>query len=45
MVTGSVYMNMFSPTATLCFLVGRFNPFTFKVIVNMYDLIQGQRQL
>ena len=26
-------------SASLCILVGVFNPFTFKIIVNMYDPI------
>ena len=26
-------------SASLCLLVGAFNPFTFKVIINMYDPI------
>ena len=30
---------MFSSTATLCLLVDAFNPFTFKVIINMCDPI------
>ena len=29
----------FHPPASLCLLVGAFNPFTFKVIINMYDPI------
>ena len=38
MISGSGYMHMFSSTQ-LCLLVGAFNPFTFKVIINMYDPI------
>ena len=29
----------FYPPSSLCLLVGVFNPFTFKVIINMYDPI------
>ena len=29
----------FHPPASLCLLVGAFNPLTFKVIINMYDPI------
>ena len=30
---------MFIHPASLCLLVGAFNPFTFKVIIDMYDSI------
>ena len=40
MVSGSAYMHcVFIHLARLCLLVGAFNPFTFKVIINMYDPI------
>ena len=40
MVNGSAYMHIFHPPASLlCLLLGAFNPFTFKVIINMYDPI------
>ena len=32
-------MHMFSSTQSVYVLVGAFNPFTFKVIINMYDPI------
>ena len=32
-------MHMFSSTQSVCLLVGTFNTFTFKVIINMYDPI------
>ena len=35
----SAYMHMFSSTQSVYVLVGEFNPFTFKVIINMYDPI------
>ena len=31
--------HVFIYPASLCLLVGAFNPFTFKVIINMYDPI------
>ena len=38
--SGSVYMNMSSfCSASMCLLIGAFNPFTFKVIIDMYDPI------
>ena len=40
MISGSAYMHMFSICpGSLCLLVGAFNPFTVKVIINMYDPI------
>ena len=43
-VSGSAYMfttgiHVFIHPASLCLLVGAFKPFTFKVIIDMYDLI------
>ena len=38
MVSGSAYMHMVSSTQPLS-LVGAFNPFTFKIVINMYDPI------
>ena len=32
-------MHIFSSTHPVCLLVGVFNPFTFKLIINMYDPI------
>ena len=32
-------MYVFSSIQPICLLVGTFNPFTFRVIVNMYDPI------
>ena len=32
-------MHMFSPTQPVYILVGAFNPFIFKVIINIYDPI------
>ena len=37
-VSGSAYIHMFSTAQPVCLLVGAFNPFTFKVIIDMYDL-------
>ena len=34
-----IHAHVFIYPASLCLLVGAFNPFTFKVIINMYDLI------
>ena len=31
--------HMFSSTQPVCLSVGGFNPFTFKVIIDMHDLI------
>ena len=40
MVSGNTDMHMFfMHTASLCLLVGASNPFTFKVIIHMYDPI------
>ena len=39
MVNGSAYLHMFSSTQPVCLFVGAFNPFTFKVIIDMYDPI------
>ena len=33
----SIHARVFIHTVSLYFLVGAFNPFTFKVIINMYD--------
>ena len=30
-------MHMFSSIQAVCLVVGTFNPFTFKAIINMYD--------
>ena len=38
-VSGSAYMHMFHPPGQSMSLVGTFIPFTFKVIINMYDPI------
>ena len=39
-VSRSAEIYMFSfPQPSLCLLVGAFSPFTFKVIINMYDPI------
>ena len=38
-VSGSAYIHMFSTAQPVCLLVGAFNPFTFKVIIDMYDPI------
>ena len=37
MVSGSTYRHMFSPAQRTVFVVGAFNPLTFKVIIDMYD--------
>ena len=37
MVSGSAYMQVVIHLASLCLLVGAFNPFSFKVIIDMYD--------
>ena len=34
-----VHERVFICSASLCLLIGAFNPFTFKVIIGMYDLI------
>ena len=39
MVSGNAYTHMFSFTQPVCLLVGAFNPFTFKVIIDMYYTI------
>ena len=39
MGSGSAYTHMLSSTWPVCLLVGAFNPFAFKVIINMYDPI------
>ena len=39
MVSGNAYIHVFIHPASLYLLIGAFNPFTFKVIVNMYDPI------
>ena len=39
MVSERVYMYMFSSAHPVCILVGAFNPFTFKVIIDIYDPI------
>ena len=38
MVSGSAYMHIFHP-GSLCLSVGAFNPFTFKVVIDVYDSI------
>ena len=37
--SGSAYTHVLIHLASLCLLVGAFNPFTFKVIINMCDHI------
>ena len=39
MVSERVYMYMFSSAHPVCILVGAFNPFTFKLTINIYDPI------
>ena len=39
MVSGSAYIHIFSTAQPVCLLVGAFNLFTFKVIIDMYDPI------
>ena len=39
MISGSAYIHIFTHQASLCRLVGTFNPFTFRVIIDMYDPI------
>ena len=39
MVSASAYIHVFICPASLCLLVGAFNPFTFKVIIDMYKPI------
>ena len=34
-----IHAHVFICSASLCVLVGAFNPFTFKIIVDMYDPI------
>ena len=34
-----IYTHVLIHPASLCLLVGAFNPFTFKVIIDMYDPI------
>ena len=34
-----VHAHVFIHPASLCLLVGAFNPFTFKVIIDMYDAV------
>ena len=36
-VSGSAYMHMFSSAQPVCLLVGPFNSFTFKVIIDVHD--------
>ena len=38
-MSACMYMKVFIHPANLCLLVGTFNPFTFNIIVHMYDLI------
>ena len=38
-VSGSEYLHMFSSTQSVYVLNGALNPFTLKVIINMYDPI------
>ena len=42
-VSGGAYVHFIHP-ASLCLLVGAFNPFTFKVIIDMYDPGVGDGQ-
>ena len=35
MVSGRAYMRMFSSASPVCLSVGAFNPFTFKVIIDI----------
>ena len=39
MVSGSAYMHVFLQSVSLYLLVGAFNPFTCKLIIDMYDPI------
>ena len=39
MVSGSAYMHVFIRSVSLYLLVGAFNPFTCKLIIDMYDPI------
>ena len=39
MVSGNAYIHVFIHPASLCLLDGALNPFTFKVIKDMYDPI------
>ena len=39
MVSRSAYMHMFLLVQPVCLLVGAFNQFTFKVIIDMYGTI------
>ena len=39
MVSGSIYLDMFSSAQPVCLLVGALNPFTFKIIIDIYDPI------
>ena len=39
MVSGSAYLHIFICSASHCLLVGAFNSFTFKVIIDNYDPI------
>ena len=39
MVSERVYMYMFSSAHPFCIFLGAFNPFTFEVIIDMYDPI------
>ena len=34
-----MHIHVFIHPASLCLLVGTFNPFTFKLIIDMYDTI------
>ena len=38
-VSGRAYINIFIHPANLCLLVGVFDPFTFKIMMDMYDPI------
>ena len=39
MLSGSAHTPRFSSAQPVCLLVRAFNPFTFKVIIDMYDPI------
>ena len=39
MLSGNAYIHMFSSAQPVCLSVGAFNPFIFKVIIDIYDPI------
>ena len=39
MLSGNAYIQVFTCSASLCLSAGAFNPFIFKVIIDMYDPI------